>query len=116
MGFNDNDGPELGAVDGLPLKDGALLGSEDGLRLKLGVELGEVPGSMDTDGPTLGLIEGNILDLSVGVDDDSEGRELNIVSLLSRGTGARVRLANISGSLVRNSTVEGVLLRNLIGN
>ena len=106
----------MGAVDGLPLKDGASLGLEDGLRLKLGVELGEVPGSMDTDGPTLGLIEGNILVLSVGVDDDLVGRELNIVFFSPRGTGARVRLASISGSLVRNSTVEGVLLRNLIGN
>jgi hypothetical protein len=79
--------------------DGFKLPPSEGFRLLLGDPLG------------LGSEFG-----TVGVDGDSDGRELNIVFFSPRGTGARVRLASISGSLVRNSTVEGVILRNRIGN
>ena len=34
---------------------------EDGIRLKLGVTLGEEAGSVDTDGPSLGPLEGYML-------------------------------------------------------
>jgi hypothetical protein len=37
------------------------VGVEDGIRLKLGVTLGEAAGSIDTDGPILEAIEGNML-------------------------------------------------------
>ena len=34
---------------------------EDGIRLKLGLTLGEEAGSIDTEGPLLGLVEGYVL-------------------------------------------------------